>query len=170
MENRNVPEKDLYQPAIKALYHTFQTKGVDVTFTVTADRIPDEILKYVTDEVLFLIDKRDFRPDIMGVVRSSPLGLGIILSEKLITVEVKNEEIGLGDWFQAKNYGDLYDAPIAMLISTEPIPEKLRRLLSKHSALTLRHNWNYRIIFARLNVGKEILTDFFPEDYERTLV
>jgi len=69
----------------------------------------------------------------------------------------------LNDWFQAKNYGDLYDAPIAMLISTEPLQERYRRLLNKHYILTYRPYPGYKIIFARLNMENNALTDFYPE-------
>jgi len=72
-----VPERELYGIVVKVLESTFKVRGVDARFVVTADGIPDEMQKYVKDEVLFLIDKREFRPDIMGVIRSSTLGLGI---------------------------------------------------------------------------------------------
>ena len=69
--------------------------------------------------MLFLINRREFRPDIIGVIKSLPVELerrlGIILKGKLIIIEVKSEEVGVQDWLQARNYGDIYDAPYSMV-------------------------------------------------------
>lgn len=164
MRNLKSSEKQLYLLSIEAVKHYFKQKGIEAIFWITSEKMPEEVSRYLKDEVLFLVGKREFRPDIMGVIKSSPLGLGIVLVEKLITIEVKNKEISLQDWFQAKNYGDLYEAPISLLISTKPMPEKLKRLIDHSSSLKYRPISSYRIYYACLNTKEGALTEFFPEE------
>lgn len=118
--------------------------------------------------MLFLRHEREFRPDLICVIEATLPVLvrtsNSTLKSKLATVEIKNEEVSLHDWFQAKNYGDLYDAPISILISPKPIPERLKRLIKNHPALELRPVTGYKMCYARLDVKNVILTDFFPEE------
>jgi hypothetical protein len=161
-------EKQLYPLAVEAVRHYFERKGVEATFWITSERIPEETLKYLRDEVLFLVDRREFRPDIIGAVKSLPKELekrlGIVLEGKLITVEVKGEEVGPQDWLQARNYGDIYYAPISLFISPNPLPERLKRLVELSPSLRCRSIASYRICHARLDMREATLTEFFPEE------
>jgi hypothetical protein len=111
--------------------------------------------RFLKSEILFLVDKREFRPDIIGVLK-------LPLSPKLVTIEVKKKEIELYDWFQARNYGDLYDASIALLVSPVSVPEKIRRLIEYHHALQLRP-CGYGIYHARLM--ERTLTEFSQKSH-----
>jgi hypothetical protein len=157
-------EKELYSLVVEAVKHYLEQKGIDAAFWITSERIPEEVSRYLRDEVLFLVGSREFRPDIMGVIKSSLVGLGIVLVEKLVTVEVKDGEIDLQDWFQARNYGDLYDAPISLLISPKSMPERLKRLIEHSPGLRYRPMSGYRIYYARLDTKEAALTEFFPEE------
>jgi hypothetical protein len=152
-------EEELYQSVVEALKNYFVgKKRVDATFWITSRGIPEEVIRLLRSEILFLVDK--FSPDIMGVLR---LPAQQITQQKLVTVEVKNR-VDLRAWFQAKNYGDLYDAEIALLVSPAPIPEKIRRLIEVHTALRYRVISGHRICYAHLDKMERTLTDFFPEE------
>jgi hypothetical protein len=153
-------EEELYQSVVEALKNYFVgKKGVDTIFWITSRGIPEEVKRLLRSEILFLVDK-EFRPDIMGVLR---LPTQQITQQKLVTVEVKNR-VDLRAWFQAKNYGDLYDAEIALLVSPAPMPEKIRRLIEVHTALRYRVISGHRICYARVDKIERIMTDFFPEE------
>jgi hypothetical protein len=70
-------------------------------------------------EIVFLVDK-EFRAAIVGVLR---LSTQQVTQQKLVTIEVKSR-VDLRSWFQTKNYGDLYNAEIALLVSPAPMPGK----------------------------------------------
>jgi hypothetical protein len=153
-------EEELYQSVVEALKSYFVgKKGVDATFWITSRGIPEEVRKLLKSEILFLVDK-EFRPDIMGVLR---LPTQQITQQQLVTVEVKNR-VDLRAWFQAKNYGDLYDAKIALLVSPAPMPEKIRRLIEVHPALRYRFMSGHSICYARVDKIERILSKFFPEE------
>jgi hypothetical protein len=77
-------EEEFYQSVIEALKNYFvRKKRVDATFWVTSRGIPEEVKRLLRSEILFLVDKREFRPDILGVLK-------LPLTPKLVTVEVRN--------------------------------------------------------------------------------
>jgi hypothetical protein len=62
-------EEEFYQFVIEALKNYFVgKKGVDATFWITSRDIPEEVNRLLRSEILFLVDK-EFRPDIMGILR-----------------------------------------------------------------------------------------------------
>jgi hypothetical protein len=47
-------------------------------------------------------------------------------SEKIIA-EAKNEQIGITDIIQTKVYAEVFDATYSFLVSSQPIPEEIKR-------------------------------------------
>lgn len=128
-------ERELYQPVRKALEKYFCEEAEECFFEVTADKVGERVEEKLADEVLFLIRKREFRPDIMGYVRV-PIGLGIFFfSEFRVVVEVKDGKPSVNDLFQVKKYGELYDAAISILVSTDKPEQRFLRLLERKPTL-----------------------------------
>jgi len=80
-------------------------------------------------EIIFRFLK-EATPDITGFIKKD-------FSSDFLVIEVKKEEIQLDDIYQLKKYKDLFNAKFAFLVSTEPIPEKIKRVLKVISPLCL---------------------------------
>jgi hypothetical protein len=64
-------------------------------------------------------------------------------------IEVKLGAPALRDLFQAKMYGELYWAPVSLLVATEQPEERLRRLLSERLDLFGYSGGNYQLYLCR---------------------
>jgi hypothetical protein len=140
-----VAEKDLYEPIKRILCLNFRAVFDDCFLATTSEGIfPDKILSQVhkDDEIIFYFLKKKNSPDLTGFVKvvtktepkPSPLQEWFKSENAayhFITVEVKNDTIGLEDIYQAKRYSDLFKAKYGLLISTRLIPTPIKRLCER---------------------------------------
>ena len=125
-------ESDLYQPIKIALEELLVSKGMPFYLEVTAEKRLSEKLKGNIPqgrEIVFTFLKK--RPDLLGFVEGQ-------YSSNFITVEVKEQIKKLDDIYQAKLYKEVFEARYGFLITTEPIPEEIRRLCN--STFSILHS------------------------------
>jgi len=114
-------EANVYQPIKDRLEELFAAKKKPY-LEITATKGLSETLKHNIPqhrEIVFAFLKK--RPDLFGFVERQ-------YSRDLITVEVKERIQKLDDIYQAKLYKEVFEARYGFLITTEPIPEKMKRL------------------------------------------
>ena len=128
MEKRVSKEEEaLYEPVMKALEIVFSTLG-ECHLEITARRsFSDKLQKIFDDVALYMMNVEGFYPDITGFVKTNAS------STDVFTVEVKLGSPTIKNIFQAKNYGQIFNAKYALLISTEAISEPKRRLILKRN-------------------------------------
>lgn len=93
-----------------------------------------------SDELLFLLKIEGFYPDLIGYVEVSGES-----RHRIMTVEVKGEKAKLKDIFQAKEYGEIFQADYALLISSQPLPIEIKKILEKRPDL-LSYSAGYRTL------------------------
>jgi len=152
-EKAPTKEEDLYVPIQRELLRKFAAGGAQCHIEITAKgSISNRLKRTLTDVMLHIVDVERFVPDLMGYTYAKePIDP---YNVKRIIVEVKNEKIQLKDVFQAKNYGELFEADFALLISTDSLPETIRRFLEKKVGLT--SYWAYKTVrIARFDTSTE---------------
>jgi len=130
-------EKDLYEPVRRELTDKFSVSG-KVHLEVSADgRISEHVKEKLDDVSLHIINFERVKPDIIGFLRietKTGRGAGYYQDEKVVA-EVKNEQVGITDVIQTKVYAEVFDARYAFLISSEPIPEEIKRFVKMKPGL-----------------------------------
>ena len=130
--NSKVAEKELYEPIRKYLDEAFRDKFGRCYLEITSDGSFSELLKSaVRRDIVFSFLGRKASPDLTGFIASVPspwTPSSRINVQDFITVEIKREKIRLQDIYQAKMYGDLFQAKYSLLISPEEIPQEIVRL------------------------------------------
>lgn len=155
-------EKTLYEPIKKALEEEFEKFG-ECHFEITAKgEISNKIKNSLDDFALYIINVERFSPDIMGYVikRLTDRPLNEILSNKkeLVVVEVKHE-IKIKDIYQAKQYGEIFNAKYTLLIYTKPMSEEKRRFFEKRPVI-LSHTAGYQnVTIAQFDEGTGKIKD-----------
>jgi len=115
-------ESRLYEIVMNKMHNLFRSKGIPVSFEITASgTLSDEMKRGLSDIQLFFIERLKRRPDVIGYNKD----LGYIV------IEVKDKEIDFDSIYQLKEYSDLFMTRFAFLVSSKPIPEKIRRYFSK---------------------------------------
>lgn len=153
-------EKDLYQPVKEQLEKLLATKGRGFHLEITAAKGLSEKLKAIIPdgrEIVFAFLKK--RPDLFGYVDGK-------LSKDLVTVEVKEGAAKLEDIYQAKLYKEVLGAKYGFLITTQPVPEEVKRLC-KSTPDILRSVCDdiYRFLaVAQLDKDKNEFVDWFEEN------
>lgn len=132
-DNRKTLEKELYEPIKEYLEKAFRLKFGNCYLEVTANGSFSELIKRgVRNDIIFSFLGKKASPDLTGFIHTQGNQWFVVWSnsdiQDFITVEIKRERLTLQDVYQAKMYGDLFQAKYALLISTEPIPEEIRRL------------------------------------------
>ena len=84
----------------------------------------EKLKEQLDDRALSITKVEKFSPDIIGFVQETPSS-----RIELITVEVKAKRITIKDISRAKLYLDIFRAAYGLLISTERIPEEIRRFI-----------------------------------------
>ncbi len=147
-ETRSRNERALYDGAKKALTAYLRQAGdqFPITLEVTADGFSQAMQTLLRDELLFLLDNKELRPDIFGEVGPNATEM-YGRSKFVIAVEVKPYPVRIRDVFQAKMYGEVYQAYIALLMSPESPEERVVRLLQHRPDLL-----SYSAGYARLHL------------------
>lgn len=130
---RKISEKELYEPIKRYLIEAFRKKFGNCYLEVTAKGIFNERLKRVVrDDIIFSFLGKKASPDLTGYIHRNGTNWTVVQSsydiQDYITVEIKGGKITIQDVYQAKMYGDLFQAKYALLISPKPIPEEIKRL------------------------------------------
>ena len=130
----------------------------DILIEITANggTPPDRLVLRLGRKETDALSKRQLAPDLFGVVSEweSVLGVGPLRDkrDRYITAEVKNKSVSIGDFYQAKRYGEVFDAKYAFLVSSRPLPARVGRFLGESPGLTrYRSSAGERlVIFAEL--------------------
>ena len=135
-------EKELYEPIKKYLEKAFRQKFGNCYLETTAEgAFSNTIKSVVRHDIIFSFLGKKASPDLTGFIHgggSKWVVLSMSSIKDFITVEIKKGKITLQDIYQAKMYGDLFQAKYALLISPETIPEEIKRL-DKRLFVTYRY-------------------------------
>jgi len=159
-------EKVLY-PNVKIALATYLQQldsHIEIMLEITADKFPENVKPLIPDNVLFLLDNKETRPDLFGEI-GPDCTLFYGQSKFVLTVEVKDGSPTINDVFQAKKYGELYSAPVALLISTELPEERLQRLLNQRPDI-LAYSGAYRRLYLCRYSGSTRTIDWWFENRE----
>ena len=123
-------ERALYAGAKRALtaYIRQADDNFPIALEVTADTMPQGMQTLVRDEVLFLLSNDKLRPDIFGEIGPNATEM-YGRSRFTLTAEVKPNPITIRDVLQAKMYGELYSAHVALIMSPKLPKQTVVRLL-----------------------------------------
>lgn len=161
-------ETELYEPIKEYLREAFTAKFGNCHLEITANGVfSDRLQKVVRQDIIFAFLGRKASPDLTGFVHSKGAELVLVygpsIVQEFITVEIKAEKISLQDIYQAKMYGDLFQAKYALLISPEVIPEDLRRL-DNQLFVTRRFMGGWLVHIGKWHAyeGDTIISDWLP--------
>ncbi len=117
------PEREYYKIIKEKLEQLLTTKFSSFHLEITADKkfsnkLKAEVSQY--REIVFTFLKAA-APDIAGFIKTE-------YGSDFLIVEIKRETIKLDDIYQARKYAELFDAKYGLLVSTEEIPEEIKRL------------------------------------------
>lgn len=154
----NRKEEDYYAPILEEFRGLFESKGRKAHLEVTANRQFSNNLKSKIPDGRHIIFYflRDVAPDITGFVSRDNW-------VDFVIIEVKNEQIKLDHIYQARKYAELFDTKFAFLISTEEIPDEIKRL-SKVAYPLLSIPANRQLTLVHYAEKVESLEDWYPEN------
>jgi hypothetical protein len=168
-------EKALYE-SIQALFEKkFRRFSPTIVITALGGEMSSTMAEVLDPRARDFIRKERQTPDLMGfVVQSeSQFGLGV-LSEKVrnrIVIEVKRTSPRVPDLYQAKRYGEVFNAKYAYLVSPEPLSPEIRefivnrRTVSRYRYVTDEGQVIERdVIFVQSKVSEEKLE--FPRFHD----
>jgi hypothetical protein len=151
-------ERRLYEPVRALLSETLKTKYGEFHLEITANKTFSNKLKSqvsLNRDIIFLFLK-DAAPDVTGFVKEQ-------YSVDFVVVEIKSEKLKLDDIYQTRKYAELFDAKLALLVTTEEIPEELKRLSKVvFSLLSLGAYRSFCLI--QFDEKANAFVDYFPEN------
>jgi len=154
-----VKEKDLYPIIMQKFSGLFKSKGYQIHLEITADKKFSNKLKSVipdNQQIIFYFLK-EVAPDITGFFKGR-------YNTYLVVIEVKDEKIRLDHIYQMKKYADLFGAKFAFLVSTEEIPEEIKRLTkSIYSILSTPSPYQARVL-VYFDEEAQDFRDWHPEN------
>jgi hypothetical protein len=153
-------EKDLYEPIRRELEERFSVSG-RVYLEVSADgRISETVKEKLDDVCLHIINFERLKPDIIGFLRTeAKTGRGAgYYHDDMIIAEVKNEQIGITDIIQTKAYAEVFATQYTFLVSSEPIPEEIKRFVKMKPGLLYAAGYG-EIRLAQFDVGSETFVE-----------
>lgn len=162
-------EREMYKPVMEYLKEDFEHRFGNCHLEITANGVFSNLLKkLVTHDIIFTFLGKRASPDLTGFIHSHGKDLVIkydrTVIQDLITVEIKPRKINLQDIYQAKMYGDLFQAKYALLISYGAIPVEIQRLDSKTS-VTHRFTGDWVVYIGELYIddhGEMLITNWYP--------
>ncbi len=80
-----------------------------------------------------------------------------------MVVEFKPQVVKLDDIYQTRKYADLFLAKYALLVSSEHIPEEIKRLHRAFPSLLVLYNYQ-TITMARFDQDTKLLLDWYPRN------
>lgn len=142
--NRRIPEEELYEPIRRYLVRMLKRRFSNTHLEITHRGNYSETLKHLVRHDIVFAFLQKALPDLTGFVLKDNVNVRVARSSDVrfyITVEVKPGKLELDDIFQAKKYGDLFYAKYALLISTYPVGEEIRRLHERLYILYRYRKW-----------------------------
>ena len=115
-------EKDYYEPIKNEFEKLFKANG-DIHLEITANKnFSNKLKEQISDSkhIIFYFLK-DIAPDISGFITKD-------YGSEFIVIEVKDEILKLDHIYQVRKYAELFDAKFAFLVSTQEIPEEIKKL------------------------------------------
>ena len=153
-------EKQLYEVIKERLEEILKAKFYEVYLEITADTGFSNKLKSKIPkgrEIIFNFLKKA-RPDITGFIKENLFSL----FSYFIVVEIKNSSIELDDIYQTKKYAQLFGAKYALLISTDEIPEEIKRLDKAIYPYLLCGGYGYeRIVLVHFDINKKEFVEWY---------
>jgi hypothetical protein len=151
-------ERRLYEPIKSSLSGALKQKFPEFYLEITADKAFSNALKSQVAshrDIIFLFLK-DAAPDITGFVKEQ-------YSVSFVVVEIKSDKLKLDDIYQTKKYAELFEAKYAFLITTEEIPEEIKRL--SKVVFPLLYLGDYKT-FSLVHFDEQsgTLKEYFPEN------
>lgn len=161
-DNESETERDLYEPIRDALITYLRQPDDHITLNleITADGFSQLMQHYLPDEVFNLTRNREFRPDLFGHIGPDCRDL-YGMSTFTTVVEVKPSAPTLKDLFQAKRYGELYWAQVALLVSPEYPEVQLQRLLERRIDLLGYSGGQWLLYLCRYNRNNHAIDWWF---------
>jgi len=150
-------EKQLYEVIKERLEEILKAKFNDFYLEITADtgfsnKLKSEIPR--GREIIFNFLKKA-RPDITGFVKENSFSYFIV-------VEIKSSSIELDDIYQTKKYAQLLEAKYVLLISTNEIPEEIKRLDKAIYPYLLEGCYGYeRIVLVHFDINKKEFVEWY---------
>jgi hypothetical protein len=133
-------ERETYQHIRKAFMKYINRKSLVLEITASGGRPPEKLEKFVTPSAAPLLSNKTLAPDLFGgiVEQESSFGFGILKEPRpnCIVIEVKDKDVTIGDFYQAKRYGEVFNAKYAFLVSTAPLPSSIRKFFVGRSDIT----------------------------------
>ncbi len=120
---KSANEQKLYAPVQQSLKRLFSKLGSNHLEITASKKFSPELREKCDDVSLHIMDQEAFYPDIMGFVTS----LNAYPPVQLIVCDIKDTELKLKDIAQVREYGAVFSAQHAILISSKPIPERIKR-------------------------------------------
>lgn len=149
-------EERLYEPVRQSIWNLFSKLGkTHIEIPGRTKKFSPELMRKFENVSLNIIDREEFYPDLMGFVQTTGYP-----AYSLIVCEVKDEALKLRDIMQARNYGVIFGVQYDLLVSSEPLPEQIRRLyLDKRLFLgRFAEEW-----------GKNVRIALFDESEKKTI-
>jgi len=161
-----IKEEDLYEPIRTGLQHYLCRYLGNCVLENTSRELTPTIRSSLDDWALFYIEKDKQLPDLLGSYQT------IEGKKRIITVEIKIDVKKIDDIYQAKKYAAVFNAEYAFLISSNEIPERMKRFLIKRKA-AINFSYYKKLIIATFNelneefeVDKEIYEGLMPEPFD----
>jgi len=157
-------EERFYFKIKEALEEEFRFSK-EVYFEITHKKKPsNKIKKHLGDLALYAVNIERLYPDITGYAVVSSPELFKNLETRLIVAEVKSK-VKLKDIYQAKCYGEIFNAYYIFIIHIEPLSEEIRRFL-KNRPEVLSYCAGYRNIYlSRFDKGSKKIDWYFRKPF-----
>ncbi|MGH7800978.1 MAG: hypothetical protein ACREOW_10190 [Thermodesulfobacteriota bacterium] len=150
-------EKDYYEAVKKEFEDLFNTKG-ETYLEITANKtFSNKLKKEIPDyrHIIFYFLK-EVAPDISGFIKRK-------YGTEFIVIEVKDEVLKLDHIYQSRKYAELFDARFVFLVSTQEIPEEIKRLSRVvYSLLSLPAS--RKLILVQFNADANQFVEWFEEN------
>jgi len=150
-------ESELYEPIKTKVEEILKARSRTYHLEITAEKpFSNKLKRKISDyrEIIFLFLK-EVRPDITGFIEDG-------LTE-FIVIEIKNEPIKLDHIYQVRKYAELLDARYALLVTTEIIPDEIKRL-SRVAYTLLSLPAQKRMTLAKFNWETGEFDEWFAEN------
>jgi hypothetical protein len=178
MSKANKPlEKELYKPIKEHLEARFKRSFGGCYMEITSEGTFSQAIQCViAHDIIFSFLSKQASPDLVGftwekerqqadqwldsVATSMPTKNSDI--KDFITVEIKRDAVTIQNVYQAKMYGDLFQAKYALLVSPKPIPEKIKRVHKQLSVLG-RFMSGWHVYLGQWNAELNDISSWFPK-------
>lgn len=150
-------EKDYYEAIKKYFEDLFNAKGETYLEITASKTFSNKLKKEIPDHrhIIFYFLK-DVAPDILGFIKRD-------YRIEFIVVEVKDEVLKLDHIYQARKYAELFDAKFAFLISTQEIPEEIKKLSKIVYSLLLLPAYK-KLVLAQFDKDTNKIVDWYEEN------